>query len=185
MQLVKHWQGLPKSLRPKSTGYQTLVEHHLNKCIPIKLQFFQDIAAQLKGFLQKFQTNKPMVLFFESALVDLLYTMMKLVVKPEVLGEANSSLKLAKPDLSNSENLLCELMKLPTAAKSQLRSAGLSNEERRLFLKKCKEVLVVLIKKIQDHCPLKYIVPRCGESLSPLNMVNDQEKCVNYFDRVG
>ena len=146
MQLVKHWQGLPKSLRPKSTGYQTLVEHHLNKCIPIKLQFFQDIAAQLKGFLQKFQTNKPMVLFFESALVDLLYTMMKLVVKPEVLGEANSSLKLAKPDLSNSENLLCELMKLPTAAKSLLRSAGLSNKERHLFLKNCKEV-VVLIKK--------------------------------------
>ena len=101
MQPVKHWQGLPKSLRPKSTGYQTLVEHYLDKYIPIQLQFFQDIAAQLKGFLQKFQTNKPMVLFFESALVDLLYTMMKLVVKPEVLGEANSSLKLAKPDLSN------------------------------------------------------------------------------------
>ena len=101
MQLVKHWQGLPKSLRPKSTGYQTLVEHYLDKYIPIQLQFFQDIAAQLKGFLQKFQTNKPMVPFLESALVDLLHTMMKLVVKPEVLGEANSSLKLAKPDLSN------------------------------------------------------------------------------------
>ena len=42
-----------------------------------------------------------MVPFLESALVDLLHTMMKLVVKPKVLGEANSSLKLAKPDLSN------------------------------------------------------------------------------------
>ena len=104
VKLVKHWQGLSKSQRPKSNCYQTLVEHHLDKCIPIKLQFFQDIAAQLKGFLQKFQTNKPMVPFLESALVDL-HTMMKMVVKPKVLDEANSSLKVAKLDLFNSENL--------------------------------------------------------------------------------
>ena len=53
-----------------------------------------------------------MVSFLESALVDLLYTMMKMVIK-HVLNEANSSLKLAKLDRSNSENLLvCELMKL-------------------------------------------------------------------------
>ena len=185
VKLVKHWQGLSKSQRPKSKCYQTLVKHHVDKCIPIKLQFFQDIAAQLKGFLQKFQANKPMVPFLESTLVDLLHTMMKMVVKPEVLDEANSSLKLAKLDLSNSENLLlCELMKLPTATKSLLRSAGLSNEKRRLFLKNCKEVVVVLIKKIQDRCPLKYTVARCAASLSPLNMVNDKEKCVNYFDRL-
>ena len=44
-----------------------------------------------------------------------------------------------------SENLLvCELMKLPTATKSLLRSAGLSNEERRLILKNCKEVVAGL-----------------------------------------
>ena len=126
-----------------------------------------------------------MVSFLESALVDLLHTMMKMVVKPEVLDEASSSLKLAKLDLSNSENLLlCELMKLPTATKSLLRSAGPSNEKIRLFLKNCKEVVVVLIKKIQDRCPLKYAVARCAASLSPLNMVDDKEKCVNYFDRL-
>ena len=66
----------------------------------MKLNFFQDIAAQLKGFLQKFQTNKPVVPFLESALVDLLHTIMKMVVKPKVLDEANFSLKLAKLDLS-------------------------------------------------------------------------------------
>ena len=124
-----------------------------------------------------------MVPFLESALADLLHNMMKMLVKPEVLDEANSSLKLAKLYLSNSENLLrCELMKLPTAAKSLLRSASLSNEKRRLFLKNCKEV-VVLIKKIQDQCPLKYTVARCAASLSPLNMVNDKD-WLWYNDRL-
>ena len=65
-----------------------------------------------------------MVQFLEHALVDVLYTLMKVVVKPKVLDHANSSLKLSKFDLSNSKNLLpCELMKLGTATKSSLRSA--------------------------------------------------------------
>ena len=125
-----------------------------------------------------------MVPFLESALVDLLHTVMKMVVKPEVLDKANSSLKLAKLDLCNFKNLLLwELMKLPTATKSLLRSAGVSNEKRCLFLKNCKEV-VVLIKKIQDCCPLKYTIARFAASLSPLNMASDKDKCVNYFDRL-
>ena len=92
MKLIKHRQGLSKSQRPRSKCYQTLFEHHLDKCIPVKLQFFHDIAAQLKGFLQKFQTNKPVVPVLESVLVDLLHTMMKMVVKLEVSDETNSSL---------------------------------------------------------------------------------------------
>ena len=123
-----------------------------------------------------------MVPFLESALFDLLHTMMKMVVKPEVLDEANSSLKLAKLDLSNSQNLLCEVMKLPTATKFLLESVGLPKQKRHLFLTNYKEVVVVLIKKIQDCCPLKYTVAHCVALLSPLNMVNDKEKCVSYFD---
>ena len=146
----------------------------MDEYIPIKLHFFQDITAQLKGFLQKFQTNKPKVPFLESALVDLLHTMMKMVVKPEVLDDANSSLKLAKLDPSNSENLLlCELMNLPTATKSPLRSAGLSYEKN-----------MSVFEELQRSCPLKYTAACCAALLSPLNMVNDKEKCVNYFDRL-
>ena len=125
-----------------------------------------------------------MVPFLESALIDLLHTVMKMVVKPEGMDKANSNLKLAKLDLCNLENLLlCELMKLPTATKSLLRSAGVSNEKRCMFLKNCKEV-VVLIKKIQDCCPLKYTIACFAALLSPLNMASDKDKCVNYCDRL-
>ena len=77
-----------------------------------------------------------MVPFLESALIDLLHTVMKMVVKPEGMDKVNSNLKLAKLDLCNFKNLLLwELMKLPTATKSLLRSAGVSNEKRCMFLK--------------------------------------------------
>ena len=75
-----------------------------------------------------------MVSFLEHAIVDVLHTLMKMVVKLDVLDQVNYSSKLSKLDLSNSENLLlCDLMKLPTAKKSSLRSAGLSSEKKRSF----------------------------------------------------
>ena len=122
------------------------------------MHFFQDVAFQLKGFLQLFQTNHPLVPFLEHRLVDVLHTLMKMVVKPDLLDQANSSLKLSKLDLSSSENLLCELMKLPTATKSSLRSADLPNEKKRSFLKNAKQMIVVLVQKVQERCPLKYQV---------------------------
>ena len=56
---------------------------------------------------------------------------MKMKVKPDALEQVNSGVKLFKLDLSNSENLLpCELMRLPAATKSSLRSADPSNVKK-------------------------------------------------------
>ena len=55
------------------------------------MQFFQDVASQLERFLQLFQTNNRMVPFLEYGFVDVLHTLMKMVVKPDALDQANSS----------------------------------------------------------------------------------------------
>ena len=57
-----------------------------------------------------------------------------MVVKLDVLDQGNSSLKLSKLDLSDFENLPCELMKLPTATTSSW-SADLSNAKNWSFLR--------------------------------------------------
>ena len=80
------------------------------------MQFFQDVASHLKGFVEVFQTNNPMEPFLEKSLADVFQPLLKMVVKPEVLNEADTSLKLVNLDLSKSSNLVpCELIKLPTA----------------------------------------------------------------------
>ena len=99
-----------------------------------------------------------MVPFLEHGFVDVLHTLLKMVIKPDVLDQANSSLKLSKLDLSNPENLLpCELMKFPTATKSSLQSADLSNEKQRSSLKNAKQMIVVLVQKVQECCQ----IPNC------------------------
>ena len=68
--------------------------------------------------------------------------------------------------------------------KASLQSADLSNEKQRSSLKNAKQMIVVLVQKVQERCPLKYQTVRCASSLSPRNMVSDKQKCVNYFDRL-
>ena len=92
------------------------MKHHVDKYVLLKMQFFQDIASHLKGFVEVFQTNNPMVPFLEKSLVDVFQPLLKMVVKAEVLKEADTSLKLVNLDLSKSCHLVpCKLIKLPTA----------------------------------------------------------------------
>ena len=93
--------------------------------MPIRLQFFQDIANQLHGYLEIFQTDRPMVPFLSDSLECLLRNLMKLIVKPEVMEGTTTSaaFKLAKLDLSNNENFISpKLLKLPTGTKSLLKT---------------------------------------------------------------
>ena len=45
-------------------------------------------------------------------------------------------------------------------------------------------MIVVLVQKAQERCPLKYQTACCRFSVSHRNMVSDKQKCVNYFDRL-
>ena len=57
LKVIKHWQGLCKQMSQN----QTLVGHRLDKAIPFKMQFIQDVASQLKGFRSCF---KPKILCY-------------------------------------------------------------------------------------------------------------------------
>jgi len=184
VKLVKYWQGLAKSYRPKNGSYETLVKHHLDKYVPLKMQFFQDIASTLRSFLVVFQTDKPMVPFLEKSLVGVLQSLMRTIIKPEVLEKANTSLKLVKLDVTKSENTLpAELIKLPTATKSKL--AEMPNDQRkRAFKSNSKSMLVALILKIQERCPLRYAIARFASSLSPENILNKRDLCVRFYEKL-
>ena len=124
----------------------------------MKLQFFIDIASQLKGFFEAFQADNPKVPFLEASLVDIFHRVMKVIFKAEVLDETCcnvSSFKLIKIELLKSENLINrKFVKLPTATKALLKSWTLPVDKNCQLLKKCKANLVALNKKLQEECPV-------------------------------
>ena len=187
VKMVNHWESLCKSKRPNNKSYETLAKFHNNSLVPVRLQFFVDVSSQLKGFLELFQTDKPMVPFLEDAFSDVMRTLMKMIIKSDVLDGVSegTSYKLIKLDLSIAENLLhYELVKLPTATKSLLKTKTIPVDKKRSFMKDCKQVLVTLLKKLQERCPLNYLICRNASSIVPYHMVTNKKRCITLFGRL-
>ena len=108
VKIVKHWESLCKSKRPQNKSYETLVKHHSDKFVPLRMQFFRFLTKKLKPFLLQFQSDKPMVLFLSDSLEELVRSLMKVIVKKEVLEEASTVLNVTKIDIAKSSNQLEE-----------------------------------------------------------------------------
>ena len=54
-------------------------------------------------------------------------------------------------------------------------------EQKRAFKGECKQVIIVLIQKLQERCPLKYSIVRNSSSLSPNSMVEEKKLSKTNF----
>lgn len=79
--VIKHWESLCKSKRPKNKSYETLVQHYTDPLVPAKLQFFAFVAGIFEPYLVIFQTNSPMLPFMFSELEKLFNQLLRLVIK--------------------------------------------------------------------------------------------------------
>ena len=97
-------------------------------------------------------------------------------MKEEVLDEASTALSVTKIDIAKSSNQLeAEQVKLGTALKQLLSLMESRLEQKRAFKRECKQVIVVLIQKLQERCPLKYNIVRNTSALSSNSMVEEKE----------
>ena len=85
VKIIKHWESLCKSKRPQNKSYETLVKHHSDMFVPLRMQFFRFLTKKLKASLLQFQSDKPMAPFVSDSLEELLHSLMKVIVKEEFL----------------------------------------------------------------------------------------------------
>ena len=70
IEIVEFWKSLPKSKQPgqgkpgQNTSYEHLCKIYKDSFIPLKFQFYEEMAKSLNSFLLAFQTDRPMVPFF-------------------------------------------------------------------------------------------------------------------------
>ena len=105
--VIKHFQTLCKSKQPsKNNSYDTLVTHHTDVFMKVKLQFFVDVASMLSSYLNQFQTDNPMMPFVSKILENLIRRLLKIFIRKAVIDEADSAYSLIKIDLKKRENHL-------------------------------------------------------------------------------
>ena len=139
----------------------------------------------MKGYFVVFQTDNPMIPFLSDALEGMIRKIMNMYIRKEVLREANTVRKVIKIDVENVENRLpVDMVNPRTAMKAILLSEEITDGSIYQLRKGCVVFLTQLILKLQERSPLKYLSIRCSSSLSPVNMVQNQQKATTQFSHL-
>ena len=91
--VIKYWESLRKSKRPKNTSYEILTKHYKDPLVPMKLQFFAFVVSIFQPYLVIFQTNSPMIPFIFSELGQIFNQLLRLVFRKDAIDQAGAILK--------------------------------------------------------------------------------------------
>ena len=88
--VIKYWEGLRKSKRPKNTSYEILTKHYKDPIVPAKLQFFAFVPSIFQPYLVIFQTNSPMTPFVSSEPEKIFNQLLILVLRKDAIDQAGT-----------------------------------------------------------------------------------------------
>ena len=91
--VIKYWESLRKSKRPKNTSYEILTKHYKDPLVPAKLHFFAFVTSIFQPYVVIFQTNSPMIPFMFSELEIIFYQLLRLVFRKDAIDQAGAILE--------------------------------------------------------------------------------------------
>ena len=137
--LVKHFQGLCQSKRPRNNkSYDTLVENYIDLLVPSKLHFFSFMAQIMQPYLIMFQTDAPMLPFMFDELANILYRLLRLVYRKKKLDEKSKLRDVMNEKFLKDEKNLIDVLQIDigAAARDALNKVDVAAEKKRQFRKK-------------------------------------------------
>lgn len=152
-----------------SNSYEIVKRAISDQLLSAKLEFFSSLASDIEPFLEKFQSDEPMVPFLFEELSALLMTQISRIIKPGALEEIKSlkDLKiLEKNYLSASE------ISIGIAAKSAINKANKTSGKMKALLilqfrESCKKALIKFIHKMLDKSPLNLRLTKAASCFDP------------------
>ena len=81
VKVMKHWEGLSQSQRPKNKSYETIVKHYADLLIGTNFKFFEYIASVFEPYLILYQTDAPVIPFMYEQLKEIYDRLISMVFK--------------------------------------------------------------------------------------------------------
>ena len=178
-----------KVTEPKNKSFEIVQQSVKDPLLTAKLNFFLMIAKEIQPFLTKYQADKPLLPFCATEMKNLVKELMQKFIKPDLLSDATSVVKLLKieyekfpnhVDLSKvrtgfaAERILCELKG----------SKKLSERQVFEFPMSCKAFLIKMVKKLPDKSPFTYPVVQYMNFLDPRIFIAKKETSAEKLTRI-
>ena len=179
----------PKSQVPTSSYFAKIRSAVQDSLIVAKLQFFASTASLMVPYLQKFQTDTPLIALTTTEITVLLETLMQKFIKQSEMQAANTVVKIAKLNVIDTTiHMAPSDVDIGFAATDTLTKAvnekKLSSQQVFEFKKECCTMLAAIVSKIQERSPLKYSFARNLVSLDPRLIAAEPDKVVRMFREV-
>ena len=175
IKIVNFWKSLLKSKQPSSKSFQNVKTAVEDVLTPAKLGFFSYFASLFEPFLRKYQTQNPMLPYLYTDIVELFRSVLKLIIKDEVVENCCSGNQLTKIDFESAnifkkskdvtigfstEYVLSDLKK-----KDLVKHSDIQN-----FYDNVRKCVVSTIKEMSERC-----LPRNAVVFNPEIMLESTE----------
>ena len=180
IKIINFWKSLPKRKQLSSKSFENVKIGVEDVLTPAKLSFFSYFASLFEPFLLKYQTKNPMQPYFYTDFVDLFRSVLKLIIKDEVVENCRSGNQLTKIDFGrgnvfkknrdvtigfSTESVLSDLKKKDLVKDSNIQD----------FYDNARKCVVGTIKKMGERCSLPSTVARNAIIFNPEIMLENTE----------
>lgn len=188
LEIIPHFQKYieyvekGKFVKPTCKSFENVQNHIKDKLLPIKLNIFLSVAKLFQPFLEKYQTDKPMIPFLADDLKKIIVSLLQRFLKPIHLANVSVA-TLHKIDYEDARNhLSTEKVDLGFVAEKKLKHLYVSkkvkdNEMLQLRLD-TKAILIRILSKLFDKSPIRYATVRHLACLNPYFLATDKQACL-------
>lgn len=185
--MVKYVRSVPedkilKSHVKDSQAFQVIKAMVDDPLVVAKLNFCLMMTMPFHDILRTFQSEFPLLPFLYDAVDKLLKSLMKKVVKPEVI---ESSVNICSIDVDNRDNLMkISDTEVGTAALTQLVNPNLNKKIRLTFHSDAQVFIVTTIKSIQQKNPMMFKFVKNCRSVSPSSILQHPDECKKGMKKI-
>ena len=144
-----------------------------------KLSFFSYGASLQEPFLTKCQTNCPMVPYLYTDLTVLFRSLMKVIVRDEVLGQCSIGYKLLQINICENNLKSSKDFSIGFVAEGTLRDLTkkdlLPKNAKGDFYDSVVKYIKTMVGKLKERCPLDAAVVRNAVVFNPTTVMNCRE----------
>ena len=157
---------MPKAKQPNhSKSYLTIRNALEDELMPAKLCFFSHLARFFKLYLEKYQTQKPMLPYMRKDLVALHKSILCVTMKPAVIDEVKTCHQLMRIDLNDKENIRKERnfnigLEAEASIADIVKRDEVDSSSLKGFYSDVKTCIETIVKKLNEKSPLGSIVVR-------------------------
>jgi hypothetical protein len=196
--IVKMWDHLKVYLNkvkkneypnPKTKSFDNLVKATEDPLFLCKINFYISMAKVVKPFLEKYQTDKPMLPYMAKDMRSMFRDLLSKFLRKDKMPDSNSISELTELNLRDKDNQVnYKKVDIGFSAdrilKELIATKKISDRNVLEFRMNCLEQLITLTEKLMLKAPIKHSLVRNLTFLNPHEMVEHPDDCIKRLRRV-